>query len=608
MKGGGIYYCLNTKDNGNDRTINKCIIESMMRPDTNILPLTFSSMAGFIFILSRSGGLVDANGDIFLRSDNIGINGKKKQRAGSGGIAVSTLVLKIVMKRNDPADEDLDELQLVLPSDPDYDTDDEDNEIDKSSLEEDEIIIEQQNHNELYQTFHLGEKMVPSLVGDLIEFGEADIRLILDAIHQKRDTVKRAKVIRVFEYLESQIPAHHTSVIMMCMEMVGDDTRRMAVAGAATGDNTYNVISSITSDHLRVAAARGAAAIQLLCMRKQKKQLVDAHEGNWFIDTENPDNVRAIDFGRVADITDKEMIVEEIWKYKRSRQSAFHMRTSQGTFLSKFTSKAVIETCYNTFIEILNSSLPFWVGLESSSRKSRIMDRFVDSRGMDDIGISRLKVRRNIHYCLVMASIIDNAITSNSYPDWDQPQMVWAYEEVWGFDIIPDKDKKHPIHHIHTLDFNYDIFKSNMRPANMRRVNKSYDEIARLILLYTSTPDGSSAKRHMTLSDAKTRKKSIARGITAINIGQFVQFTDIYKEPQIGSPLPQIQNAVNGITHSHSISPTHAHTTPTHAHTTPTHAHTTSTHAHTTPTHAHGGNRGKQLNINKTRKRNHRHR
>jgi hypothetical protein len=550
MKGGGIYYCLNTKckDNRNGRTINKCIIESMMRPDTNILPLTFSSMAGFIFILSRTGGLVDANGDIFLRSDNIGVNGKRKQKAGSGGVVVSTLVLKIVMKRNDPDDEDLDELQLVLPSDPDYDTDDEDNEIGKSSLEADEITIEQQNHNELYQTFHLGEKMVPSLVGDLIEFGEPDIRMIIDAIHQKQDTVKRAKVIRVFEYFASQIPAHHTSVVLMCMEMVGDDTRRVAVAVAGTGDNTYKVISSVTEDRLRVAAARGAAAIQLLCMRKEKKQLVDAHEGNWFIDTENPDNVRAIDFGRVADITDKEMIVEEIWKYKRSRQSAFRMKTSQGTFLSKFTSKAVIEICYDRFIEILSSSLPFWIGTDATSRKSRIVDRFVDSRGLNAESKSRLNVRRNIHYCLVMASIIDNAITSNNYPDWDQPQMVWAYEEVWGFDIIPDKDKKHPIHHIHTLDFDYDTFKINMRTANMscRRVNKSYDEIARLILLYTTAPEGSVAKSHMTLSDAKTRKNSIARGITATKMGEFVSFVDIYEEPQIGSPLPEIQCAVNG--------------------------------------------------------------
>lgn len=548
MKGGGIYYCLNTKGNGNGNgpTINKCIIEAMMRPDTNILPLTFSSMAGFIFILSRTGGLVDANGDIFLRSDNIGLNGKRKQRAGSGGVVVSSLVLKIVMKRNDPDDEDLDELQLVLPSDPDYDTDDEDNSIDKSSLEADEITVEQQNHNELYQTFHLGEKMVPSLVGDLIEFDEPNIRMIIDAILQKQDTVKRAKVIRVFEYFASQIPAHKTSVVMMCMEMVGDDSRR--VTGAARSDNTYKVISSITDERLRVAAARGAAAIQLLCMRKEKKQLVDAHEGNWFIDTENQDNVRAIDFGRVADITDKEMIVEEIWKYKRSRQSAFRMKTSQGTFLSKFTSKAVIETCYDRFIEILNSSLPFWIGLESSSRKSRIMDRFVDSRGMDELDISRLNVRRNIHYCLVMASIIDNAITSNSYPDWDQPQMAWAYEEIWGFDIIPDKDKKLPIHHVHTLDFDYDTFKSNMRTANMscRRVNKSYDEIARLILLYTSTPVGSSTKAHMTLADAKTRKKSIAHGITATKIGEFVSFTDIYTQSQLGKPLPQIQCAVNG--------------------------------------------------------------
>ena len=108
--------------------------------------------------------------------------------------------------------------------------------------------------------------------------------------------------------------------------------------------------------------------------------------------------------------------------------------------------------------------------------------------------------------------------------------MVWAYQEIWGVDIIPDKHKKEPIHHIHTLDFDYDVFMSNMKSANLscRRVKKSYDEIARLILLYTSTPDGS-AKPHVSLSAAMTRKKktAIARGITATKLGEFVSFTDI---------------------------------------------------------------------------------
>jgi hypothetical protein len=524
MKGGGIYFCAPSKRN--DRaSINKCVIEAMMRPDTVIHPLTFTSMAGFIFTLHRPGGLVDANGDIFLRSDNISVSGKKKQRAGNGGVAVSTIVLKMIMKQNDPDDADLDDLELVLPTDPDYDSDDSDNEIEKSSLDMDEITIEQKNHNDLYQTFHLGEKMVPSLVGDFIEFDENNIRTLIAAILQKPDTAKRAKVIRVFEYFATQIPAHTTTLVMMCMEMVGDDTR----AAGGTGDNTYKVIASIESNRLRVAAARGAAAIQLLCMRKLKKQLVDAHQGNWFIDTENRDNVRAIDFGRVADITDKEMILDEIWKYKRTRQSAFHMKTSQGTFLSKITSKAVLEPYYDRFIEILSSSLPFWIGNEASSRTSRI-DRFVDTRGVTTESKSRLMVHRNIHFCLVMASLIDNAITSNSYSNWDQPQMIWAYEEIWGVDIIPDKNKKQPIHHIHTLDFDYDIFKANMKTANIscRRVVKSYDEIARLIMLYTATPDGSSAKTHMTLDDAMTRKKktAVARGITATKIGEFVKFND----------------------------------------------------------------------------------
>ena len=503
MKGGGVYYCLGKRG---EKTINKCIIEAMMRDDTVINPLTFSSMAGFIFVLHRQNGIVDAAGDIFIRSDNIAVNGKKKQRAGSGGVVVSSIVIKIVMKRNDPDDEDLDDLQLVLPTDPGYDSDDDDNEIEKSSLESDDIIIEQKNHNELYQTFHLGEKMVPSLIGDLIEFDEDNIRCMITAIQRKPDTAKRAKVIRVFEYFLDQIPKHKTSVVMMCMEMVGDDTR----AAGGAGDNTYKVISSVENRRLRVAAARGAGAIQLLCMRKDKKQLVDAHEGNWFIDTENRDNVRAIDFGRVADIADKDTIIDEIWKYKRSRQSAFHTKTSQGTFLSKITSRNALESYYDQFIGIMRqtSPLPFLVDMTADSGTAH----------------------RNIHFCLVFASLIDNAITSNSYPDWDQAQMVWAYQEIWGVDIIPDKHKKEPIHHIHTLDFDYDVFMSNMKSVNLscRRVKKSYDEIARLILLYTSTPDGS-AKPHVSLSAAMTRKKktAIARGITATKLGEFVSFTDI---------------------------------------------------------------------------------
>ena len=538
MKGGGVYYCSSKRS---QKTINKCLIEAMMRADTVIHPLTFSSMAGFIFVLHRDNGIVDADDEIFIRSDNISVNGKTKQRAGSGGVAVSSIVIKVVMKRNDPDDEDLDDLELVIPTDPDYDTDDDDNEIGKSSLESDEITVEQKNHNDLYQTFHLGEKMVPSLIGDLIELDEDNIRCMIAAIRQKTDTAKRAKVIRVFEYFLSQIPKHKTSVVMMCMEMVGDDTR----TAGGTGENTYKVISSVENQRLQVAAARGAAAIQLLCMRKEKKQLVDAHEGNWFIDTENKDNVRAIDFGRVADISDKDMILDEIWKYKRSRQSAFHTKTSQGTFLSKIKSKAVLEPYYDRFIKIMRqkSPLPFLVEMPKQRRVSG------DETEIDTDYESRMNVHRNLHFCLVFASLIDNAITSNSYPDWDQPQMIWAYEELWGVDVILDKDKKQPIHHIHTLDFDYDVFKENMKSANIscRRVIKSYDEIARLILLYTATPDGSSAKIHITLGDAMTRKKktAIARGITATKIGEFVSFNDIYNQHN-GSNTPRVGCAILG--------------------------------------------------------------
>ena len=562
MIGGGIYFSQKSQ-----RSINTCIIEAMLRPDTQINPLTFSSMAGFIFTLHRDGGLVDANGSTFIRSDNISsVTGKRKLKAGAGGVVVSTLVIKIVLKQKDPDPTDavptdtvptdavpvptdavpdptdtdpdldgvtsasgatpasadatpayavLDDLQLVFQG---SDPDDPDNKIEKSSLEQDEIITEQTNHNRLYQTFHLGEKLVPSLVGDLIECGAPDIQRIIAAIEQKPviDQVKRDKVICVFEYFASQITAHTTSVVMMCMEMVGDDTK-------SEGVNTYQVTSSIDDHSLKLAAARGACAIQLLCMRKSKMELVDAHEGNWFIDTTNPDNVRAIDFGRLEDITEKAKILDQIWRYIRLRQSSFSTITSRPTFLSKLT-KANLSNYYDQFINILEQKSPLPFLIEISRDRSRPITQ--DQK-------SRFNVHRNIHFCLVFAALIDNAITSLSYADWDQAQMIWAYEAIWGLSIQSDKNKKYPLHHIPILDFDYDKFIENMKEnmkkdgTSPRRVIKSYDEIARLITLYTSTP-------HETV--AKPRMRLVAPGITAEHMGEFVHFSSVAVAPPLCPP------------------------------------------------------------------------
>ena len=502
MIGGGIRF-----SQKEPRSINKCIIAAMLRPDTQINPLTFSSMAGFIFTLHRPGGLVDESGNIFIQSDNIGASGDKKSRAGSGGAVVSTLVIKIVLKQNDPAHATLDNLQLVLPGEQGYDLDDSGTE--KSSLDPLEITTEQKNHNELYQTFHLGEKMVPSLVGDLIDVDAPGIQTILTAIQQKTssDPVKRAKVIRVFEYFASQIRLYNTSVVMMCMEMVGEDTK-------SEGVNTYQVTSSIVDRKLKLAAARGACAIQLLCMRKSNMELVDAHEGNWFIDTTNRDNVRAIDFGRLQDITNKNTILEQILEYKKVRQSSFSITTSQPTFLSNLT-EANLRVYYDRFINILEqkSPLPFLIEMSRDRSHPIIPDQK-----------SRFNVHRNIHFCLVFAALIDNAITSLSYPDWDQAQMIWAYEAIWGIRITKDVHKKYPLHHIPTLDFDYDTFMENMKTDRISptHVIRSYDEIARLISLYTSTP-------HETA--AETGMSQVAAGITAEHMGDFVPFSSVAPPP-----------------------------------------------------------------------------
>jgi hypothetical protein len=323
---------------------------------------------------------------------------------------------------------------------------------------------------------------------------------MIAAIRQKSgsDQVKHTKVIRVFEYFAQQITAHNTSVVMMFIEMVGEDTK-------SEGVNTYQVASSIEDRELKLAAARGACAIQLLTMLKAGREFIDGHEGNWFIDTESRDNVRAIDFGRLVDITDKVMILKKIWIYKRSRQSAFHTTTSQGTFLSKLT-ESTLSAYYNLFMTILkqNKTLPFVIQTETRSDTLHSKERL-------------LKIRRDIHFCLVFAALIDNAITSLEYPDWDQAQMIWAYESIWGLGIIPDKNRKYPLHHIPELDFDYDIFISKLTSNHVEHVENSYDNIAELISLYIATPDGS-AVRHQSDDDD-------VPGITTRHMGQFVSFS-----------------------------------------------------------------------------------
>ena len=504
MIGGGIYFAQKEP-----RSINTCIIEAMLRLDTQINPLTFSSMAGFIFTLYRPDGLLDANDNIFIRSDNISASGERKVKAGSGGAVVSTLVIKIVLKQNNLADTELDNLQLVLQGEPGYDPDD--SGIEKSSLDPDEIITEQQNHNHLYRTFHQGEKLVPSLVGDLIEFGVADIQMMLDAIQQKAfiDPVKHTKVIRVFEYFASQITAHNTSVVMMFIEMVGEDTK-------SEEGNTYQVASSIENRSLKLSAARGACAIQLLTMLKAEREFIDGHEGNWFIDTKNPDNVRAIDFGRLVDITKMDMIIGKILEYKRKRQSIFGSKLSipaDRIFLYSLNEPKIKEY-YVKFMKILekNRTLPFKIQTETRSDSLRKEER--------------INIRRHIHFCLVFAALIDNAITSLDYDDWDQAQMIWAYEAIWGLSIIHDKNKKYPLHHIPELDFEYDIFISGLKKSShVEHVERSYDEIARLISLYIATPDGSAVRL----------PSDYVPGITATHMGDFVPFSPVAHCPP-GNP------------------------------------------------------------------------
>ena len=515
MIGGGIYFA--TSGDGERAEINNCIIQAIRRIDTLINPLTFSSRAGFLFTLHRDGGLVDETGHHFLRSDSVTVSGDPKLRQGAGGAVISTLVIKIVLmqkKGEGEGDGVLDDLVLVDTTAPGYNPADPDNKTEKSSLSSEDIIIEQANHIALYKAFHSGEKLVPSLVGDLIELTtEKQIDSILREIRAKAytDLTKRNEVIRVFEYFKEQIPKHRVSVVMMCMEMVGEDTKREDV-------NTYEVTSSNGNPNVLLAAARGAGAIQLLCLRKAGKGLIDAHQGNWFIDIFNLTNVRAIDFGRVVDIGERDMIIHVIGKYLRARQSA---SISVDSFLSTYKlstrDPGAISALYEMFKKILtdDSVLPFFIDLPS---RHQAVPQVEPGRFTSMDPDSRHRVHQNIHFCLVFAALFDNAITYTTYGDkWDQAQMLWAYQRIWGLDIKPDKHKNFPIYHILDLEFDYDAFITKLTPNQRTHVEESYDEIARLIAHYTALPLG-------FVPTGRRPTESVA-GITATAAGATVPFT-----------------------------------------------------------------------------------
>ena len=118
------------------------------------------------------------------------------------------------------------------------------------------------------------------------------------------------------------------------------------------------------------------------------------------------------------------------------------------------------------------------------------------------------RVFANIHKCLVMAAIFDNIVTDDTYADWNQPQMAWAYRQIWGYPESLDVNDKQPVSNFPNLSIDYGAFSSpgSIPKRQLAHVNRSYQSLADVIMRVNATIDtGSFGTRPVnTTSKAQT--------------------------------------------------------------------------------------------------------
>jgi hypothetical protein len=81
-----------------------------------------------------------------------------------------------------------------------------------------------------------------------------------------------------------------------------------------------------------------------------------------------------------------------------------------------------------------------------------------------------------------MAAIFDNIVTDDNYTDWDQPQMVWAYKQIWGFTDTPNAHGKQPVSNFPRLLADYTTFIAGMSDKRVRHIVDSYTRLAQIIV------------------------------------------------------------------------------------------------------------------------------
>ena len=474
MIGGGIAYALDSSV----KDVTTCLIEAVMRPDTQIKPLTFSSLSGFIMIMHRPGGLVDVDGNVFLRSTTIKSNGAPMTHASTSrpnaGLIIDTLIIKFMIMSNR-------ELEPFTYKGTDYN---------KGSVSQDEVLAEQRNHMAVYSAFNTGDRqIVPSIVGNIVSLTIIKTNKVLELLRNKDSGAHNAGTIIAFEYFIKELRrlGPPSKLVAIFIEKVGHDS----------GADDYHVVKAMNSRiHTRTrnedsifkspsparatrsaedkiegrrkrnvirAAAIGACAMQIMTMNKTKPMmlLVDAHNGNWFINNRDTTKFFAIDFGRLTRLERSDMNALYLTYLAKNFKSTGGIPPMGSVFFPADEFDAV----YADFETTVLDSGSFYV-----RRKS-------------DIG----RVFANIHKCLVMAAIFDNIVTDNTYDEWNQPQMAWAYRQIWGYPESLDIHSHQPISNFPGLSTDYATFAASISKRQLAHVERSYTRLTDVIVDVNAT-------------------------------------------------------------------------------------------------------------------------
>jgi len=473
MIGGGIAYTL---DPGK-KDVTTCLMEAVVRPDTRIKPLTFSSLSGFIMIMHRPGGLVDAADNIFLRSTTTKTSGASmisatKSRPDSGMI-VDTIIIKFMIMTD----------KNLKPFDYQGKT------FKKGNVTEDEVLAEQRNHLAVYSAFNAGDRqIIPSIVGNIISLTNARTKNVLEFLQQKSPQAKNDGSITAFKYFITELKRLKTAkLVAIFIEKVGHDSGSddyMVVKDADSRIHTKtrnedSIFKSMSpargsrSNDAKIegrrkrnvirAAAVGACAMQIMTMNKTKPMmiLVDAHNGNWFINNRDPTKFFAIDFGRLVQVDRATMT--GLYSTYLAKNFAGGVPPAGSVFFPN----ARFGSVYDDFIKTVLDSDSFYIRRRSDDEKTRVFT--------------------NIHKCLVMAAIFDNIVTDDTYDDWNQPQMAWAYKQIWGYPDSFDVNDKQPVSNFPNLSIDYGAFSTSIPARQLAHVKRSYEGLTNVIVEVNAT-------------------------------------------------------------------------------------------------------------------------